>query len=906
MVTEQSKPLILVVDDIETGRYATTRVLQANGFDVLEAASGEEALEKAQELPDLIILDINMPDISGFEVCKRLKADPATSAIPVLHLSATYLDTESKVTGLEGGADGYLTQPVDPKELTATINALLRIKKAEEAAERQARQWQTTFDAASDAIWVLDGEERIVQSNRTAERFFKKSRQKLIGRHCWEIVHATSEPIPECPTLRVKQSLGRESMELPLEGRWFEVSVDPILNDEGSYAGAVHIVSDITERKQAEEALRNSEERAKKQRAAIAELVLDESLVKGETAAALNKITTVTADAFDVERSSIWALDESGDELKCLSLYEARTGTLSSGAVLQAKIISRYFAAIKEENRISVEHAREDPRTSKLTENYLKPLGITSMLDAGIVIDGEVKGVICLEHVGSPRLWQADEEAFASTIASIAAQLFIADERKILLETLKQSEEKYRYLAENLTDVIWTVDLEGNLTYISPVIEELIGFTPEEVMAMAIRDYVVQEDYDAMMALLSEELAKSPAERKRFASIQARYRTKDNRLVHVELNSSWILDEQGNAAGVQGTTRDITDRKKYEAKLKYMSFHDQLTGLYNRHFLEEEMKRLDTERQLPISIIMADLNGLKMVNDTYSYQTGDEMLKRAAEVLKNACREEDIIARFGGDEFVLYLPRTPENEALKICSRIEQACRQEQGSDVPLSLSTGMAVKVSAEQKLNNLLKEAEDKMYQNKLTESRSGKSAIVNTLLKTLEAKSFETEAHTRNMQEAAQRIGEKLGLPDSELRRLDLLITLHDIGKINVPGELLNKKEALTDTEWAIMKKHCEIGFRIARATDDFAHVADDILAHHERWDGSGYPRGLIGEEIPLLSRITAIADAFEVMSNGRPYKKAMSKNEIVAEFKRCAGTQFDPKLVEIFLSTLQADG
>ncbi len=139
MTTEHNKPLILVVDDIEAGRYATVRVLRANGFDVLEAASGEEVLEKAQELPDLIVLDVQLLDIDGFEDCKRLKSDPATRSIPVLHLSAAYLDTRSKVTGLEGGADGYLTQPVDPKELTATINALLRIKKAEEAAERQAR-----------------------------------------------------------------------------------------------------------------------------------------------------------------------------------------------------------------------------------------------------------------------------------------------------------------------------------------------------------------------------------------------------------------------------------------------------------------------------------------------------------------------------------------------------------------------------------------------------------------------------------------------------------------------------------------------------------------------------------------------------------------------------------------------
>jgi len=352
--------------------------------------------------------------------------------------------------------------------------------------------------------------------------------------------------------------------------------------------------------------------------------------------------------------------------------------------------------------------------------------------------------------------------------------------------------------------------------------------------------------------------------------------------------------------------RDITECKKYESELKLLSCRDQLTGLYNRYYLGEKVKRIDTEKYLPISIIMADLNGLKLVNDSYGYHTGDEMLERVAEVLTRNCRKDDLIARFGGDEFVLYLPRTPEKIARKISERIEKVCRKELIKGVPLSLSTGLAVKISAEQKLADLLRKAENSMHRDKLTESRSSKNALVSSLLQTLAAISFETEAHTRNMQHAAKKIGEKLDLPPSELHRLWLVITLHDIGKINIPEELLTKKEPLSSAEREIMKKHCEIGFRVAKATENFAHVAEDILAHHEYWDGSGYPHGLKGEEIPLLARITAIVDAYEVMSNGRSYKKAMSISEIVAEFQSCSGTQFDPDLVKLFLSIIEADG
>lgn len=341
------------------------------------------------------------------------------------------------------------------------------------------------------------------------------------------------------------------------------------------------------------------------------------------------------------------------------------------------------------------------------------------------------------------------------------------------------------------------------------------------------------------------------------------------------------------------------NRHVAEAKIAYMSFHDQLTGLYNRYYLEEELHRHDRGREIPISVIMADVNGLKLVNDTYGHSVGDEMLKKAAEIMKKSCREEDIIARFGGDEFIIFLPKTGEQEAQEIGRRIDQAYREAYVEEVPITMSFGVAVKNSSDQNLAAILREAEDKMYQNKLTESRSGKSAVLSALLKTLAAKSYETEAHTRNMQEIALKIGERLGLPDSELNRLNLLITLHDIGKINIPEELLTKKGSLSQDDWEIMKKHAETGFRIARATEEFAHVADEILSHHERWDGKGYPQGLKGNDIPLLARITSIADAFEVMTNGRPYKKAMRPDAIIAEFKKCAGSHFDPQLVEHFL-------
>ena len=482
-----------------------------------------------------------------------------------------------------------------------------------------------------------------------------------------------------------------------------------------------------------------------------------------------------------------------------------------------------------------------------------------------------------------------------------------------MTESLKSTRDQLQATLNFLPDATFAVDTEGKIILWNKAMEEMTGIKAEDMLGRGEFEHSLPF-YGERRPGLADMVLKSHPE---FEDSYLLFEKQEDRSVfgeafcpcigdagmYVWVKASPLYDSEGKLFGAIETIRDITERKRTEEKIQHMSYHDRLTGLYNRYYLEEQMNIIDTEQQLPISIIMIDLNGLKLVNDTHGYSTGDEMLKNTAAVLRQLCQDSEIIARLGGDEFVICLPQTSEKEAMAIGREISKAYQQEQIKDLPVSISLGTAVKEDTEKKLVNVLREAEDEMYQNKLTESRSGKSAVLNTLLKTLAEKSFETESHTRNMQDIAFKIGEKLGLPDAELHRLNLLITLHDIGKINIPEELLTKKEALSSAEWEVMKKHPETGSRIAQATEEFDHVAEDILAHHERWDGSGYPQGLKGEAIPLLARITAIADAYEVMSNGRPYKKTMDQEAILAEFKRCAGTHFDPRLVEIFTALIE---
>jgi diguanylate cyclase (GGDEF)-like protein len=350
---------------------------------------------------------------------------------------------------------------------------------------------------------------------------------------------------------------------------------------------------------------------------------------------------------------------------------------------------------------------------------------------------------------------------------------------------------------------------------------------------------------------------------------------------------------------IEGIMRDITGRKEAEEQLAFLSFHDSLTNLYNRAYFEEELKRLDTKRQLPLSVIIADVNGLKLINDAFGHKEGDKLLKSCGRVLKKCCRSEDMVARWGGDEFSMLLPKTNEEDAKVVLNRINKTCLKTSGNKIPLSISLGTATKISRDEDFQSTIKKAEDSMYHHKLMETKSIISAIINSLEQTLFEKSIRTEKHSRDLKGLTMKIGKAVGLSEEKLDDLRVLTTLHDIGKVAILDNILNKKESLTKREWEIIKRHPEIGYRIAMSSNQLSSIAEYILTVHEHWDGSGYPQGIKGEKIPLLSRIISLVDAYVVMRENRPYRKARSRKDAIEEIKRCSGTQFDPKLVDIFL-------
>ncbi len=376
---------------------------------------------------------------------------------------------------------------------------------------------------------------------------------------------------------------------------------------------------------------------------------------------------------------------------------------------------------------------------------------------------------------------------------------------------------------------------------------------------------------------------------------------KSTRYYNVRLSTT--LDNSNRIMGKLLILNDITIRKERENQLYYQSYHDQLTGVYNRYFFEEEIIRLDIGGQLPICIIMGDINGLKLINDTFGRLEGDEFIIKISGILKHCLHDKGVLCRYGGDEFAIILQKTSNEDASRIINKMLKDCKKNSTDAMPLNVTFGFAVKTNSDQNINDILKEAENTMYESKLSEDKSMRSSLILSLKKALEERDYETEEHAERLIRLSELLGKKINLDIIELNKLKLLAMLHDIGKISIPDNIILKPGKLTSEEWEVMKKHSEIGHRIAGSSPDLAQIAPGILYHHERWDGSGYPSGLKGGRIPIISRILSIVDAYDAMISDRPYKKGVSKEKALKELERCAGKQFDPYLVEKFFEIIR---
>ncbi len=469
-------------------------------------------------------------------------------------------------------------------------------------------------------------------------------------------------------------------------------------------------------------------------------------------------------------------------------------------------------------------------------------------------------------------------------------------ERRMAEQALKESEEKYSSYISNSPFGIFVVDGKGQYVEANRSGAAITGYSIQQLLKMNIRDITAEESL--------------PSALQHFGNMKITgHMSAELKFVHQDGSIRWWTVDAVRLSEDRylGFSADITEKKNAEADLLHISIHDYLTGLYNRRYFESEMERADTESQLPLSVMIGDINGVKLVNDAFGHSEGDRLIAQSAKIIAGCSRPGDTVARIGGDEFAILMPKTDNVTALGVLTDIKAALAALNANGpeekFEYSVSLGFATKRKADEDIQSILRIAEEYMYQRKLLEHNSSHSKIISSIKAAMIAKNQETEDHAERMAFLSRIIAIDMNLSAAEQDRLELLAALHDIGKVGISERILIKQGSLNEDEWVEIKRHPEIGYRIAISTPELIPIAESILCHHERWDGQGYPQGLGGETIPLLSRILAVVDAYDAMTHDRPYRKAMTHEEAVAEITANASKQFDPRIVDVFLQKLK---
>jgi diguanylate cyclase (GGDEF)-like protein/PAS domain S-box-containing protein len=742
---------------------------------------------------------------------------------------------------------GLLKQPYEGlfRELAQSRDILRERESQLSAAEEELR---TILDTAHSGIILVDEHGIIQFANEHAAELFRQDAEELQGSAYRDHVSATKSKEAEEQMFRLINKeidqVHAERLYARSDGTtfWGDLAGTRMHYPDGGFRGLVGIITDITERKLAEQQLQAAHDK-------------------------LDKLIELNADG-------IMVIDQEGVILFCNPAAAQMLGQ-SENELLGSQF--NYPLNASESSEIEFPRGKGQSRVTEL---------------------------------------RTRETEWDGTPALLASFRDITD-RKLAERELRESEEELEAIYENAPLIMMLVDMERKVRKANAYTSHFNGEATERMQGRQIGEALSCQNHledphgcgfsqpcglCTLLNLVQDTFETGKPHRQVEASLSLIRRGQERQLTFFV--STTLLRHMDEPL-VLITIMDITERKEAERELQYMSFHDSLTGLYNRNFFETEMARLQDGRARPVGIITCDLDGLKAVNDTQGHQAGDEMIINTAEIIRNNFRFSDIIARIGGDEFAILLPETDLKTTNDLSLRLRKSVEEYNNSNprIPLALSIGIAVSDRSHIDMQALFREADDQMYREKMFSENSGRSDAVQALTRALEARGFISDGHSERIKQLIILLARSEEMSGEEINDLQLLAQFHDLGKAALPDHILFKPGALNKEEAILMREHTKIGNRIARSIPGLGHIAEWIEAYHERWDGMGYPLGLRGEEIPLPCRILAIADAYDAMVSARPYSRALSHEEALRELRKNAGTQFDPRLVERFTEMLQ---